>query len=199
MSGERFDVDQLVADLRGCLVEDDTRGAVRQVVSRALASRQAMADTFQPTEGRLNPLHRSDDLTVLELVWPPGMTLFPHDHRMWACIGIYTGREDNSFFRRAGEDKRHLVESGGKTLLDGDVTLLGDDTIHAVVNPLRSATGAIHVYGGDFFAQPRSQWIDPERVEEPYDVDLLARTFASANERWQDERAQGDGTDPVDR
>jgi predicted metal-dependent enzyme (double-stranded beta helix superfamily) len=33
-------------------------------------------------------LHRSDDLTILQIVWAPGMRLFPHDHDMWACIGI---------------------------------------------------------------------------------------------------------------
>jgi predicted metal-dependent enzyme (double-stranded beta helix superfamily) len=29
----------------------------------------------------------------------PGMTLGPHDHCMWAAIGVYTGGEDNTFFR----------------------------------------------------------------------------------------------------
>jgi len=27
------------------------------------------------------------------------MTIMPHNHRMWAVIGIYTGREDNIFWR----------------------------------------------------------------------------------------------------
>ena len=42
-------------------------------------------------------------LTVLNVVWAPGMVLPPHDHRMWAAIGIYAGQEDNEFFRRDGE------------------------------------------------------------------------------------------------
>ena len=29
------------------------------------------------------------------------MALYPHEHRMWAVIGMYGGQEDNAFFRRA--------------------------------------------------------------------------------------------------
>ena len=30
-----------------------------------------------------------------------GMALNPHEHRMWAVIGMYGGQEDNAFYRRA--------------------------------------------------------------------------------------------------
>ena len=67
----------------------------------------------------------------------------------------------------------------------GDVVLLGDDTIHAVTNPLGRLTAAIHVYGGDFVNEPRSQW-GPGPVEErPYDMDVAQQQFAEANERWR--------------
>jgi hypothetical protein len=45
-------------------------------------------------------------------------------------------------------------------------------------------TGAIHVYGGDFVAQPRSQWAPPDLLEEPYDVERVNRVFADANGAW---------------
>jgi uncharacterized protein (DUF1330 family) len=58
--------------------------------------------------------------------------------------------------------------------------------IHAVANPLDHATGAIHVYGGDFFGTPRSEF-DPETFEErPYDVERAKRVFLKANERRGD-------------
>ncbi len=97
---------------------------------------------------------------------------------MWAAIGIYGGQEDNAFYRRTPEG---VVASGGKELHEGDVALLGDDTIHSVRNPRRSHTGAIHVYGGDFFARPRSEF-DPETLEEaPYDVARAMALFDAAN------------------
>jgi hypothetical protein len=42
-------------------------------------------------------------------------------------------------------------------------------------------TGAIHVYGGDFFATSRSEW-DPETLlERPYDVEKNLQLFERAN------------------
>jgi predicted metal-dependent enzyme (double-stranded beta helix superfamily) len=105
---------------------------------------------------------------------------------MWAVIGIYEGQEDNTFFRRSGPDRRSLTESGGKELATGDVLVLGDDAIHAVANPKSHLTGAVHVYGGDFVNEPRSQW-GPGPVEErPYDFDVALQEFAEANERWRE-------------
>ena len=43
-------------------------------------------------------------------------------------------------------------------------------------------TGALHVYGGDFFAAHRSEW-DPETLEEgPYDSAKVIQRFEAANE-----------------
>jgi predicted metal-dependent enzyme (double-stranded beta helix superfamily) len=97
---------------------------------------------------------------------------------MWAAIGIYGGQEDNTFYRRAPEG---VVTSGGTELRERDVALLGDDTIHAVANPRDAYTGAIHVYGGDFFTTPRSEF-DPETLaEQPYDVERTMALFEAAN------------------
>jgi predicted metal-dependent enzyme (double-stranded beta helix superfamily) len=154
-------------------------------MTRALARPGEVADALRPTQGGLNLLHVSPELTVLHLVWAPRMRLYPHDHRMWATIGIYAGQEDNSFYRRSGPGQRTLVESGGKQLAPGDLLALGDDVIHAVTNPKESLTGAIHVYGGDFVNQPRSQWGPGPLEERPYDMDDVNRQFAEANQAWE--------------
>jgi len=147
--------------------------------------RAAVADSLRPTQGGITLLHHTPELTVIHLVWAPGMTPYPHDHRMWAVIGIYGGQEDNAFYRRSGPGERTLVETGGKELGEGDLVVLGDDTIHSVTNPLTRLTGAIHVYGGDFVNQPRSQWGPGAREERPYDIDEALRQFTDANEAWQ--------------
>jgi predicted metal-dependent enzyme (double-stranded beta helix superfamily) len=95
----------------------------------------------------------------------------PHNHLMWAVIGIYTGREDNIFWRRLpGEDGGKSEAAGAKSLGQGDVEPLGRDIIHTVTNPLARLTGAVHVYGGDFFAVVRSEWDPLTLLERPYDV-----------------------------
>jgi predicted metal-dependent enzyme (double-stranded beta helix superfamily) len=100
---------------------------------------------------------------------------------MWAAIGIYTGGEDNRFFRRTGDT---LGVTGGKDLRARDVALLGDDTIHAVSNPTAEFTGAIHIYGGDFFTTPRSEWRGEPYREQPYDVDYVVNYFDEANRTY---------------
>src|SRR5271165_2962265 len=174
--------DELVAMCVEAMTEPDPRGAVREILARSVADERLTDGLRDPSAG-LNVIYRSPDLTILNVIWPPLMTLFPHDHRMWAAIGIYGGREDNAFYRRSGKS---LVRSGGKELTDGSVQLLGDDVIHAVHNPARSSyTGAIHVYGGDFVGTPRSQWDAGTLQEQPYDLDTVRREFDRAERAFQ--------------
>jgi predicted metal-dependent enzyme (double-stranded beta helix superfamily) len=190
-AGTVFDIDQLIADCRACLSEAEPRRAIKETLTRAVADPSSITAVLPPDVAGITLHHQSDDLTVLEAVWAPGMRLYPHDHQMWACIGIYAGQEDNEFFRRPPDRRPGLVESGGKQLRMGDVTLLGSDTIHAVTNPLGGVTAAIHVYGGDFVNQPRSQWLEPARVEEAYDLDRTRQVFADANAAWQGRTVRG--------
>jgi predicted metal-dependent enzyme (double-stranded beta helix superfamily) len=183
-----FDVDQFLSDCQDARAETEPRRAIKEVLARVLDRPDEMAEVLRPTEGGLNILHLSPDLTVIHVVWAPGMRLYPHDHRMWAAIGIYAGREDNTFYRRPEPQSRTLTESGGKTLTQSDVIVLGDDTIHAVANPETKLTGAIHVYGGDFVNQPRSQWGPGPLEERPYDLDEARRQFAEANQAWHGTR-----------
>jgi predicted metal-dependent enzyme (double-stranded beta helix superfamily) len=175
-------IDTLITACVEAINEPDSRGAVRDVLIRTVTDRTLGGALFETTVG-LHILYRSSDLTVLNVIWPPLMTLFPHDHRMWAAIGIYGGREDNAFYRRDGDS---LVPSGGKELTDGTVILLGDEVIHSVHNPARTSyTGAIHVYGGDFVGTQRSQWDPTKRTEQPYDLDAVRREFDRAERAFR--------------
>ena len=180
-----WDLDDFVGACQQARLETEPRRAIREVLDRALSTPEAVAAALDPKEAGFTLLHHEDTLTVLHVVWAPGMDIYPHDHRMWAAIGIYAGAEDNAFFRRSGPGERTLVESGGKELRTGDTVVLGDDTIHGVTNPTTRLTGAIHVYGGDFVNQPRSQWGPGPREERPYDIDDARRQFAQANEAWR--------------
>ena len=93
---------------------------------------------------------------------------------------FYGGVEDNHFFRRDG--RAGLVPSNDRRLEAGDVCVLGTETIHAVTNPARHLTGAVHVYGGDFLNQPRSQWGPGDLVERPFDMETVDQQFRDANE-----------------
>jgi predicted metal-dependent enzyme (double-stranded beta helix superfamily) len=178
-----FAVDTLVSDLVAARAESNPVLATREVLARTIADPTAVGDVLEPRAGGIRALHNTAELTVLNVVWAPGMLLLPHDHRMWAEIAVYTGTEDNVFYRRVPDERGHIEESGGKQLQTGEVLLLGDDAIHSVHNSLDRLTAAIHVYGGDFFRQPRSQWGPGERVEHAYDHNFVIREFDAANAR----------------
>jgi predicted metal-dependent enzyme (double-stranded beta helix superfamily) len=173
-----LDVDALVSDCIAANAETEPRVAVKEVLARAVSVPGEVAAALVPDRAGLTPLHVSPDLTILKVVWAPGMTLGPHDHRMWAAIGIYSGGEDNAFFRRSGSS---LVDSGGRSLVPRDVCLLGDGAVHSVTNPTAQHAGAIHVYGGDFFATPRSEWAGPPWEEQPFDIERVRALFEAAN------------------
>jgi predicted metal-dependent enzyme (double-stranded beta helix superfamily) len=168
--------DDLIAECASALATTEALPATRVVLERASRDRQ-LREALRHGQTGINVLYSAADLTVLNVVWPPAITLVPHNHLMWAAIGIYDGREDNRFFRRRGAT---LTPSGGKELDEGDVLLLGDDAIHSVHNPVNAYTGAIHVYGGDFIKQPRSQWTGEDLEESPYDHDAIREQFARA-------------------
>ena len=173
-----FETGTFVANCVDAMSESEPRLAIKAILDRAMADCELVARALPPTRAEIVRLHASPELTILKAVWAPGMSFGPHNHRMWAAIGVYTGGEDNSFYRRAGDT---LTGSGGKSMRPGDVTLLGDDVIHAVTNPTGEFAGAIHIYGGDFFTMERSEWRGQPYREQPYDVDHVLKYFEDAN------------------
>jgi len=110
-----FDLDQFIADCRAALAQDSSHKAVREIVARAVADPAAVLKSLgEPSRGTIGRLHHSDGLTILNVVWPPHMTIMPHNHQMWAVIGVYTGREDNIFWRRLAADSGKVEAAGAK-------------------------------------------------------------------------------------
>jgi predicted metal-dependent enzyme (double-stranded beta helix superfamily) len=178
-----FDLDQFIADCREALAADRSHRLVRDVVARAVSEPSGVVRGLgEPRRAEIRKLYHAPDLTILNVIWAPKMTIMPHNHQMWAVIGIYTGREDNIFWRRIpGSQDGKLEAAGAKALSTKDAEPLGGNIIHSVTNPIARLTGAIHVYGGDFFGIERSEW-DPETLQEGrYDVAKAMRLFEEAN------------------
>jgi predicted metal-dependent enzyme (double-stranded beta helix superfamily) len=171
-----FDLDQFIADLRATLAER-SRQAMKEVVARAVSDPASLRRRLgEPDKAGVKVLHSASDLTIIDVLWGPHQVTFPHNHLLSAVIGMYRGREDNMFWRRVPNPAKYQIEAAGGTALGtGDVTVLGRDVIHSVVNPLAKISGAIHVYDGDFFAIKRSMWDAETLVEQPYDVNAVAR------------------------
>jgi predicted metal-dependent enzyme (double-stranded beta helix superfamily) len=184
----QFDVATFVEECRRANQESpaDRQSAIEEVVRRAMAEpRSVLAAVGEPQKGGIQTLYRAADLTVLNIVWAPLMQLLPHEHRMWSVIGIYSGREDNIFWERQQD---RIAASRAAALSTGDVATLPLDVVHSVANPIEQLTGALHIYGGDFFATPRSEWDPGSLAERAWSIENALNLFRQSNERfhaWQ--------------
>lgn len=181
-----FEVDQFVDDCRAAFAAESTYKAIREVLARAMSEPAAVLRGLgEPKRAEIRKLFHSDSLTILNVVWAPGMMVMPHNHRMWAAIGIYSGREDNIFWRRIPGAPNRIEAAGAKSLCERDAVPLGSDIIHSVINPIDQLTGAIHIYGGDFFAAERSEWDSLTLDEHRSDGEQTRRMFERANARYE--------------
>ncbi len=192
-----FEQDRFVEDCRRAV--RDGQKAVREIVLEAVGDPAGIiSELGEPTKPGVFPLYQGADVTVINFVWAPCMTLLPHNHNMLAVIGIYSGREDNMFWRRidgaTGNGSGPGIEAAGADSMGpGQVATLGRDIIHSVANPIAKLTSALHVYGGDFFnpPEPRSQWDHETLTEQPWDMEHTRAVFRQAEIRYNAGLAAG--------
>ena len=178
-----FEVSRFVEDVQRARQEGDGQRAVEDVLRRAVSDpRAVLAALGEPKDAGIHPIHQAGDLTIINVVWPPFMVLLPHEHAMWASIGVYTGREDNITWTRRGS---RIEASGAASLSEKQIFGLPIDAVHSVTNPIERLTGAIHIYGGDFFGTPRSEWDPDTLTERPFDLEAARARFRAANARFQ--------------
>lgn len=177
-----FEKERFIQDCIDAVKEG--QASVREVVMAAVSNPNGIiSELGEPDHAGISPIYRAPDLTIINFTWAPCMSLMPHNHQMFAVIGIYSGREDNVFWKRT---RTGIEAAGAKSLGVGDVATLGKNIIHSVLNPIGKMTTAIHVYGGDFFEpdEPRSEWDHETLVECPWDVEKVKLQFQQAEARF---------------
>src|SRR4051812_15971354 len=110
--------EKLIADCKAALDGDCSSRNVRDVVASAVSDPAAVILALgEPKQSGIQKIYRSPELTIINVLWRPGMIVMPHNHALWAVIGIYSGREDNILWRRLPEAKDGELEAvGAKTL-----------------------------------------------------------------------------------
>lgn len=162
-AGAAFDPEAFVAACRRGVEEPDAAAACARVVRDALSTGVGIDEALGVDEIGPVTLFADAGLTVQRIVWPPGVRSAPHDHRMWAVVGVYRGTEHNIIYERDGSG---LVERERRQVEAGDVLTLDAAAIHGVANPSDSVVAGLHVYGGDIDGIERSQWL-PDGTELP--------------------------------
>jgi predicted metal-dependent enzyme (double-stranded beta helix superfamily) len=138
------------------LLATDPEHAVAGLLAQLL--RDGELDAVFDEEPVTKALHRSADLTVVQVVMAPGFAFSPHNHLMWTVAAVHSGYEKHTFYRREGATIRPIA---GAAYDAGQVAVLDAAAIHAVRNPAQMPTRGLHVYGGDLLAAPASEW-DPQ-------------------------------------
>jgi predicted metal-dependent enzyme (double-stranded beta helix superfamily) len=113
-------------------------------------------------------LYRGDDLTVFRVALDPQFVSIPHNHGIWAFVGIYQDKESNTFYERSHGNGLKVLPV--ELLCAGDVLSMNPDVIHSIANPLSSTTIGLHVYLGNLGRQNRSLWNPTTHAEEPFDL-----------------------------
>jgi predicted metal-dependent enzyme (double-stranded beta helix superfamily) len=177
-----FETDCFLQDCIDAFAEG--QGAVREVVSEEVPdSAGVMSELGESEHAGVTAIYRSHELTIINFAWAPCMSLMPHNHQIFSVIGIYSGRQENVFWRRTDPS----IEAAGATSLGvGDVATLGRDIIHSVLIPIGKMACALHVYGGDFFEPeaPRSEWDHETLIKRPWDIDRVKSLFREAETRF---------------
>jgi predicted metal-dependent enzyme (double-stranded beta helix superfamily) len=94
-----FDKDRFVEDCLEALREGQE--AVCEVVKASVSNPSEIVSYLgEPRHAGIVTLYRAPDLTIINFAWAPYMSLMPHNHKMFAVIGVYSGREDNIFWER---------------------------------------------------------------------------------------------------
>jgi predicted metal-dependent enzyme (double-stranded beta helix superfamily) len=171
-----FEPAEFVLACRGAARGASPHLAIEQLLRDSLRDPDEVAGAFANNISRSAPIHElmlyvDDDVTIFRVALDPHLTSIPHDHGIWAFVGIYRGEESNTFYQRSPTGT--LQKEAQRSIRPGEVLSMRPGTIHAIANPLSSATLGLHVYLGHLGAQKRSMWHPTTFPEEPFDLKRL--------------------------
>ena len=67
---------------------DASQKSVHEVLARAVTDPSGILKVLgEPKRPEIQKLYHAPDLTIVDMVWGPMMTVMSHDRRMWAAIG----------------------------------------------------------------------------------------------------------------
>ncbi len=181
-----FTISRFIADCHSALATSDPALAVSEILADAIADPAAIDAELGPGDPMANEsaqydfLHQSPELTILRVIMPEYLQSPPHNHLVWAVIGMYRGREDNVFYRRQDD---HIAATAHRNLFAPEVLVLPADTIHGIANPLPEQSFGLHVYGGTLANPARSLWDPFTLAEKPFQLPVMLQYEREMTER----------------
>lgn len=142
--------------------------AVRDELTALLASDFELPEAKtapNPDRYVMYPLHIAPDgsFSIASAVWNVAQGTPVHGHETWGVVGIYSGVEVETRYRKAAQRDMPLVREATHEWVAGQATVCctSDDDVHQVRCGGNEPTVGIHVYGADIGRLPRRSY-DPD-------------------------------------
>lgn len=184
-------LDRLISEVKEGSVSSGGPERMRSILAEALTDPTEWLDPAYEVAGdegyTLYPLYRAPDrrCSMLAAALKPGVPLPIHDHGSWAVIGIYRGRERDTWYRRTDDGSvpgRARLEVA-RTFVNprGSVTIVPDGMIHTVEGLDGRPAVSFHIYGTDIVTQVRSTFDLGQGTVEIFRPEYEERGAAGAN------------------
>lgn len=174
---------------------DDSHAAAAAYLQKTLNENdlQGIVDTLEasiPAGANVGEMivHSSPELTMMYVRVPARFQSGIHNHTVFACIGQLFGREKNVIYNQTADGKG-LTQAHEAMINAGEVFRLPEDAIHHIENPNENTSGALHVYGGDFYAimDERSLWDYDDLSEKAFNFEGLISESIKGMKRNQNQ------------
>lgn len=143
----------LIAALREAGRADAPVRAVRARLEEAIRAPDAFRAALPALgDGDETLLFEDESVSIWHCRFHPDREVPPHEHRMPAFIGVFSGVEINTFYRRGGAG---LERVSTQPVHVGETLAIGEAGVHSVRAGGQTASHAIHVYLGPLTAVER--------------------------------------------
>ena len=83
-----FNLEKFINDCQDAIKLDHAKSAISKLLAKVVTKPDEICqEVGQPSSAKIERLHVSSELTIINVVWAPKMTILPHNHNMWAVIG----------------------------------------------------------------------------------------------------------------
>lgn len=144
-------LDSFTVDARTATGMDRPLEAVIDLMARTLADPAAIPVPDLPENETM--LFEDETVSIWHERFLPAEVLPPHDHGMFAVLGVYRGAESNRLYRPGGGALR---PAGELILRAGEFHVFGPGDVHAVTALGGAPSLGLHVYLGPLTRVARS-------------------------------------------
>ena len=80
---KKFNLDTFIENCKSAVENDDTHLGIKDLVGKAVSEPGSLMKAIgEPSKAGASPIYSSNNLTIVNVVWAPWMTIYPHNHNI---------------------------------------------------------------------------------------------------------------------